>query len=98
MNAFNYQIVARNLFFLSSTIGIGILCFFLFTKNFELVKWGFIYLIFSTFLNVIFVFFFLISGFLYKSKYEECMKSILILLINIPIAILCASIGLSYVY
>lgn len=98
MNDFNYQIIAKNLFISSLAIGVGILISFLLTKNFDFAIWGLIYLIFATILNLIFLLFFLISGFLYKTKYEECMKAILILLINIPIAIACAFIGLSYTH
>ena len=98
MKNFDYQIIAKNLFISSLAIGVGILIFFLLTKNFDFASWGFIYLIFATILNLIFLLFFLISGFLHKSKYEECMKAVLILLINIPIAIACALIGLSYIH
>lgn len=55
---------------------------------------GYLLLIFATPVNLLFVLFFLIFGFVNRSRLKICVKAIGILSINIPIAVLYAAIGL----
>jgi len=95
MKNFKFLITSKYLFKTCLSIGLVILMGFFFTQNDLFALYGLLYLIFATVLNLVFLLFFLICAFVYKSKYEECIQAILILLINVPVAIICAAIGLN---
>lgn len=69
---------------------------FLVTKKSEFAMGGYLMLIFGSLFNLLVIMGLLIYGFFYKSMLKACMKSSMIILINIPIAILYAFIGLNY--
>ncbi|CEJ68577.1 hypothetical protein BN1195_00865 [Chryseobacterium oranimense G311] len=76
---------------------LGNICLFgyLITRNSAFAVGGYMLLIFGTFINLLFVIGFLIYGIVYQSKLDACLKAIGLLMINIPIAILYAFIGLN---
>ena len=58
---------------------------------------GFMLLIFGGVINLIVILVLLVYGFSKKEYFEDCKKSILMILINLPIAIFYAWIGLSII-
>ncbi|WP_426477093.1 hypothetical protein ACP3T3_17710 [Chryseobacterium sp. CBSDS_008] len=89
------------LYFAKSLFGLcfilGSICFFgqLLTKAVEFAVGGYMLLIFGTFFNILVILGLLIYGWVYKPRLNECLKAIGILLINIPIAVLYAVIGVN---
>lgn len=76
---------------------LGSICFLghLITKAVEFAVGGYMLLIFGAFLNILVILGLLIYGCVYRARLNECLKAIGILLINIPIAILYAVIGVN---
>jgi len=76
---------------------LGNICLFgyLFTKDQVFASSGYLLLIYATILNLLIVLGLLIYGLFNETKRKSCLKSILILSINIPIAAFYALIGLS---
>ncbi|WP_300685257.1 hypothetical protein [Chryseobacterium sp.] len=76
---------------------LGNICLFgyLFTKNGDFAIYGFILLVFATFLNLLIIIILFIYSVLYETRSEACVKAIGILMLNIPIAVIYALIGLN---
>lgn len=76
---------------------LGNICLFgyLITKIDDFAYYGFILLVFGTALNLLVALGLLIYGIVHESKSDACIKAIGILMINIPVAILYAVIGLN---
>jgi len=76
---------------------LGNICLFgyLITKNSAFAIGGYMLLIFGTFINLLLVIGLLIYGIANQSKLNVCLKAIGMLMINIPIAVLYAFIGLN---
>ncbi|OPB91146.1 hypothetical protein [Elizabethkingia ursingii] len=76
---------------------LGNICLFgyLFTKDQIFASSGYLLLIYATMLNLLIVLGLLIYGFFNETKRKACLKSILILSINIPIAVFYALIGIN---
>ncbi|WP_419489409.1 hypothetical protein [Chryseobacterium bernardetii] len=85
--------LSKSVFGLCFTIGSICLLGGLFKQESFAVA-GYLLLIFATPVNLLFVLFFLIFGFVNRSRLKICVKAIGILSINIPIAVLYAAIGL----
>lgn len=88
--------IARFIFRFFLIIGLLIFIAFCLTDNNEYAVYGFIYILIAIPINLIFLTFFLVCAFLYKTKYEECVQSMLILLVNIPIALVLSFIGFNF--
>ncbi|MCJ7934617.1 MAG: hypothetical protein MUW56_13540 [Chryseobacterium sp.] len=67
----------------------------LLTKLEAFAAGGYLLIIFGSILNLFFVLGLLIYGMINKAKSKACLKAVGILLINIPIAVLYAVIGIS---
>ncbi|ALR31599.1 hypothetical protein ATE47_14270 [Chryseobacterium sp. IHB B 17019] len=76
---------------------LGNICLFgyVFTKNDVFVGGGLTLLVLGTIINLLIVTAILIYGIALKSKLDICLKSVGIMLINIPIAIVYAIIGMN---
>lgn len=76
---------------------LGNICLFgyLITRNDAFAIGGYMLLIFGTFINLLLVIGLLIYGIANQSKLNPCLKAIGMLMINIPIAVLYAFIGLN---
>jgi hypothetical protein len=68
---------------------------FLDSKNDDFAIGGFFLLIFGTIINFFLIIALVIYGTIMKDQFEYCMKTVFILLINIPIAIIYTVIGLN---
>lgn len=77
---------------------LGSICLFgnFLTKNDEFAVAGFLLLIYGTIANLALVFALLVYGVLRKNQFSYCIKSVGIICINIPVAILYAFIGISF--
>ncbi|SDQ29941.1 branched-chain amino acid:cation transporter, LIVCS family [Chryseobacterium soldanellicola] len=89
--------IGKTVFAFSFLLGNFCLFGYLFTKNEEYAFAGLILLFFGSILNLGVIAGLLIYGFLHKNKLETCIKSSMILLINIPVAIVYAVIGLNII-
>ncbi|MGG5208727.1 hypothetical protein ACQWU4_07245 [Chryseobacterium sp. MIQD13] len=80
-------------------LALGSICLFgyLITRNEDFAFGGFLLLFFGTALNFLAALGFLIYGAIHTSKSDACLRAIGILMINIPIAILYAFIGLNLI-
>ena len=67
---------------------------YIFSRNDAFASGGFFLLIFGTAINLLLVVGLIIYAFVKKDQFNYCLKAISILLINIPIAILYAVIGI----
>ncbi|WP_124537062.1 hypothetical protein [Chryseobacterium sp. KBW03] len=85
----------KSLFALCLVLGSLCLLGYLTTRMEEFAIGGYMLLIFGAFLNLLVILGLLIYGCVYRSRLNECLKAIGILLINIPIAILYTVIGLN---
>ncbi len=94
----NLQIIHIGKFFFWLSFILGNVCLFgyVISKNEEFAIGGYLLLIFGTIVNAIVFVGLILYGVFYKENFETCLKSALILLINIPIALLYAWIGLSF--
>lgn len=90
-------LVGKTMFWSSFILGNICLFGYLFTKNDAFAAGGYMLLIFGSILNLIIAFCLLIGGLINKNKLDIYLKSIGIILINIPLAIIYAMIGLSVV-
>lgn len=97
MEIFTIKNIGKLFFWLSFIL--GSICLFgqIITDNDNFAFAGFMLLIFGGVINLIVILVLLIYGFSKKEYFEDCKKSILIILINLPIAILYAWIGLSFI-
>lgn len=77
----------------------GNICLFgyLFTKDYLFASSGYLLLIYASILNLLIVLSLLIYGLFNETKRKVCLKSILILSINIPIAAFYALIGINLI-
>ncbi|UWX59265.1 hypothetical protein N0B40_12705 [Chryseobacterium oranimense] len=93
----DYEIINFGKYLFGLFFILGNICLFgyLITKNSAFAVGGYMLLIFGTLINLLFVIGFLIYGIVYQSKLDACLKAIGLLMINIPIAILYAFIGLN---
>jgi hypothetical protein len=96
---YNFKIIhiGKSLFWLSFLLGNIALFGYLIFKDSSFAIFGYFLLIFGSIVNLIAFFSLIIYGFFNSKHYDECLKSALILLYNIPIAILYAWIGLSII-
>ncbi|WP_431612545.1 hypothetical protein [Chryseobacterium sp. 'Rf worker isolate 10'] len=85
----------KSLFALCLVLGSICLIGYLTTRMEEFAIGGYMLLIFGAFLNLLVILGLLIYGCVYRSRLNECLKAIGILLINIPIALLYTFIGLN---
>jgi len=90
-------IVGKSMFWSSFILGNICLFGYLLTKNDVFAVGGYMLLIFGSILNLLVIAGLLGYGFFYKEKLRSCMKSSMILLINIPVAIVYAAIGLNII-
>jgi LIVCS family branched-chain amino acid:cation transporter len=86
--------IGKSIFTLSFLLGNICLFGYLSTQKDDFAFYGFMLLIYGSVVNLLVIAGLLIYGFLYSEKLKSCMKSSLIILINIPIAIVYAVIGL----
>ena len=91
----NYSLIAKRTALISFGIGTFILLSFLISQHEALQALGFIYLILVIMYNLILLLVLLIRMILYKEGQFEIFKSILLMLLNIPIAYLYTYIGLN---
>lgn len=98
MKLFTIKNIGKTFFWLSFMLGNICLFGYFFTKNDEFALAGFYLLTVATIANLIVVFGLLFYGMIKKKHFEECKKTILIMLLNIPIAFIYAWIGLSFHY
>lgn len=93
----NKNILTTGKFFFWLSFILGNICLFgyLITKDEDFAFYGFMLLIFGSMFNLFVIACLLIYGFFNKIYLGTCYKSAGIILINIPIAILYAVIGLS---
>lgn len=87
--------IGKTVFGCSFLIGNICLFGFLVTKKSEFAMGGYLMLIFGSLFNLLVIIGLLIYGLFYQSMLKACMKSSMIILINIPMAILYAFIGLT---
>jgi LIVCS family branched-chain amino acid:cation transporter len=87
--------LGKSLFALCLVLGSMCLIGYLTTRMEEFAIGGYMLLVFGAFLNILVILGLLIYGCVYRSRLNECLKAIGILLINIPIAILYTAIGLN---
>lgn len=71
---------------------------YLITTNDAFVAGGYMLLIFGTIINLLIALGLLVHGIADRSKLKPCMKAILMIMINIPIAYIYALIGLSLIF
>ena len=91
----NILYFGKSLFALCLVLGSMCLIGYLTTRMEEFAIGGYMLLVLGTFLNLLAILGLLIYGCVYRSRLNECLKAIAILLINIPIAILYTVIGLN---
>jgi LIVCS family branched-chain amino acid:cation transporter len=87
--------LGKSLFALCLVLGSLCLIGYLTTRMEEFAIGGYMLLIFGALLNLLVILGLLIYGCVHRSRLNECLKAIGILLINIPIAILYTVIGLN---
>lgn len=97
MNNFKIIHIGKFFFWLSFLAGNVALFGYLLTKNEAFASFGFFVLIFGTILNLLVFASLLIYGYIKKPFLNDCIKSASLLLINIPIAVLYAAIGLNVI-
>lgn len=97
MEIFTTKNIGKLFFWLSFILGSICLFGYVFTKDIQFAIAGYFLLIYGVIINLIVIFVLLIYGFSQKEYFEDCKKSILMILINLPIAILYAWIGLSLI-
>ena len=90
-------IVGKSMFWGSFILGNFCLFGYLFTKNEDYAFYGFMLLIYGSMVNLLVIAGLLVYGFFYREKLKSCMKSSMILLINIPVAIVYAAVGLNII-
>ena len=97
MKLFTIKNIGKFFFWISFIL--GSICLFgqIITDNDNFAFAGFMLLIFGGIINLIVILVLLIYGFSKKEYFEDCKKSILMILINLPIAIFYAWIGLSLI-
>lgn len=91
------QIITKITFWLSFILGNICLFGYLISKNGYFAVGGYLFLFIATLINVLVIIGLLIYAFFNRNKMQICLKSISILLINIPIAALYAWIGLEII-
>ncbi|MDF2932459.1 MAG: hypothetical protein K0R36_1790 [Chryseobacterium sp.] len=93
----NKNILTTGKFFFWLSLILGNICLFgyLITKDEDFAFYGFMLLIFGSILNILVITSLLVYGSFNKIYLDTCYKSAGIILINIPIAILYAVIGIS---
>ena len=94
----NFKIIniGKALFWLSFILGNICLFGYFLTKDHLFAIGGYLLLISGTIVNSIAFLVFIFYGFTYPEQSKESFRAAFILLINIPIAILYASIGITY--
>ncbi|KMQ68271.1 hypothetical protein ACM39_09220 [Chryseobacterium sp. FH2] len=77
----------------------GNICLFgyILTKHIDFAIYGYLLLVFGTVTNLAAILILVIYGTIEKNKPDICLKAIKIILINIPVAILYAMIGMNLV-
>lgn len=86
--------VGRVTAYISGSIGLLILLLYIFTRNEEFQFAGFFYLLIAGFVNVVMLLIVIINMISNKNFVREGGYTILIMLANIPLAFLCAYLGL----
>ena len=97
MEIFTIKNIGKFFFWFSFLLGNICLFGYVFTKDIQFAIAGYLLLIYGTIINLIVILVLLIYGFSKKEYFEDCKKSILMILINLPIAIFYAWIGLSLI-
>lgn len=87
--------IGKYVFWLSFLLGNICLFGYLITRISEFAIGGFMLLIYGSILNLFIIAGLLVYGLIYPTKLQTCLRSVGILLINIPIAALYAAIGLN---
>jgi len=85
----------KSVFGLFFVLGNICLLGYLLSKNDDFAIGGFLLLIFGTVINLLLIIALLIYGTIKKDQLSYCLRAILILLINIPVAIIYALIGIN---
>lgn len=95
----NQQIIfiSKAIAALSFLLGNIFLFGYIFTKDFLFASSGYHYLLYAFTFNILIVAGLLIYGLIHKPKRRACIKSIIILSINIPVAFVYAVIGLNLI-
>ncbi|MDN5397223.1 MAG: hypothetical protein L0G07_10610 [Chryseobacterium sp.] len=96
----DYEImnIGKYTFGLCFTLGSISLVGYLITTNDAFVAGGYMLLIFGTIINLLIALGLLVYGIADRCKLKPCMKAILMIMINIPIAYIYALIGLSLIF
>ena len=97
MKLFTIKNIGKFFFWLSFILGNICLFGYIFTKDIQFAIAGYLLLIYGTIINLIVILVLLIYGFSKKEYFEDCKKSILMILINLPIAFVYAWIGLTLI-
>lgn len=97
MKNFTLKNIGKTFFLLSFALGNICLFGYIFTQNLDFAIAGYFLLIFGTLANLIVILGLLIYAFFHKNQREICYKSVVIMLLNIPVAILYAIIGMSLI-
>ena len=95
----DHQIINIGKYIFGLCFLLGNICLFgyLITGNEDFAVGGYMLLIFGTLLNLLIVIGLVIYGIASQSKLNACLRAIGILMINIPIAILYAVIGINII-
>lgn len=93
----NILMIGRSVFWVFFLLGNICLFGYLITNHVEFALAGYLLLMFGSIINILMIIGLLIYGFLNKSKLNSCYRSTGIILINIPIAILYAVIGINII-
>lgn len=93
----DHEIINIGKYIFGLCFALGNICLFgyLITKIDDFAYYGFLLLVFGTALNLFVTLGLLIYGIVHEAKSDACLKAIGILMINIPVAILYAVIGLN---
>lgn len=93
----DHEIINIGKYIFGLCFALGNICLFgyLITRNSDFAIAGYMLLIFGTIINLLILVGLLIYALVHPSKFKTCLTAIGILMINIPIAILYAVIGLN---
>lgn len=93
----DHQIINVGKYMFGLCFALGNICLFgyVITKHVDFAIGGYLLLIFGTILNFLIVIGLVVYGLLHQAKLKVCLKTIGVMTINIPIAILYAAIGLN---
>lgn len=89
--------IGKSFFWISFLL--GNICFFgyLITKQIGFAVFGYILLVVASLVNLLAIIGLMIYGSFYKEQLNVCLKSAIIILINIPLAVIYAAIGINII-